>query len=257
MPFRYVWPAELDLMARLACMTVRERWAGWDRRPFTSEGPPPQLGNAWSHPAPGSWLSGLNNGPSRDSRRPAGDGTVGAALVPVGPTARFRPNGMMPFGSLSGFLTATQRVASPSAGSRGDHLATHEEGLRRLVLHDEGCIQSMLGIHSSHNAPGLDPATQALVRLGWAWWPMGAAPFSPNWAAEAALDGGPTAEDVVGTLIAVAPISGLARVISATSEVALAIGYALDQAFEGLSGGLVPMPVVRWVWPVKAWLTGR
>ena len=41
---------------------------------------------------------------------------------------------------------------------------------------------------------------------------------------------------MVGTLIAVAPISGLARVISATSEVALAIGYDLDQAFEGLSG---------------------
>jgi SAM-dependent methyltransferase len=37
MPFRYVWPAELDLMARLAGMTLRERWAGWDREPFTSD----------------------------------------------------------------------------------------------------------------------------------------------------------------------------------------------------------------------------
>ncbi len=37
MPFRYVWPAELDLMARLAGMTLRERWADWDRSPFTSE----------------------------------------------------------------------------------------------------------------------------------------------------------------------------------------------------------------------------
>ncbi len=36
-PFRYVWPGELDLMARLAGMTLRERWAGWDRTPFTSE----------------------------------------------------------------------------------------------------------------------------------------------------------------------------------------------------------------------------
>jgi SAM-dependent methyltransferase len=35
-PFRYVWPAELDLMARLAGMTLRERWAGWKREPFTS-----------------------------------------------------------------------------------------------------------------------------------------------------------------------------------------------------------------------------
>jgi SAM-dependent methyltransferase len=37
MPFRYTWPAELDLMARLAGMTLRERWSGWRREPFTSE----------------------------------------------------------------------------------------------------------------------------------------------------------------------------------------------------------------------------
>jgi SAM-dependent methyltransferase len=36
-PFRYVWPAELDLMARLAGMRLRERWSGWKREPFTSE----------------------------------------------------------------------------------------------------------------------------------------------------------------------------------------------------------------------------
>jgi methyltransferase family protein len=36
-PFRYVWPAELDLMARLAGMRLRERWGGWVREPFTSE----------------------------------------------------------------------------------------------------------------------------------------------------------------------------------------------------------------------------
>jgi SAM-dependent methyltransferase len=37
MPFRYVWPAELDLMARLAAMRLRERWSDWNRAPFTSE----------------------------------------------------------------------------------------------------------------------------------------------------------------------------------------------------------------------------
>jgi SAM-dependent methyltransferase len=36
-PFRYVWPAELDLMAELAGMPLRDRWAGWQREPFTSE----------------------------------------------------------------------------------------------------------------------------------------------------------------------------------------------------------------------------
>jgi SAM-dependent methyltransferase len=36
-PFRYVWPSELDLMARLAGMSLRERWSDWNRAPFTAE----------------------------------------------------------------------------------------------------------------------------------------------------------------------------------------------------------------------------
>jgi SAM-dependent methyltransferase len=38
-PFRYVWPSELDLMARLAGMTLRERWRDWNRAPFTGDSP--------------------------------------------------------------------------------------------------------------------------------------------------------------------------------------------------------------------------
>ncbi|MFD5038363.1 hypothetical protein ACFWNI_14870 [Streptomyces sp. NPDC058377] len=36
-PFRYVWPAELDPMARLAGLRLRERWEDRDRSPFTNE----------------------------------------------------------------------------------------------------------------------------------------------------------------------------------------------------------------------------
>jgi len=36
-PFRYAWPSELDLMAQLAGMRLRERWSGWKREPFTSD----------------------------------------------------------------------------------------------------------------------------------------------------------------------------------------------------------------------------
>jgi SAM-dependent methyltransferase len=36
-PFRYVWPAEMDLMAQMAGLTPRERWSGWEREPFTSD----------------------------------------------------------------------------------------------------------------------------------------------------------------------------------------------------------------------------
>jgi SAM-dependent methyltransferase len=37
--FRYAWPAELDLMARLAGMRLEDRWAGWRREPFTALSP--------------------------------------------------------------------------------------------------------------------------------------------------------------------------------------------------------------------------
>jgi hypothetical protein len=36
-PFRYAWPAELDLMARIAGLSLKYRWAGWDRSAFTAE----------------------------------------------------------------------------------------------------------------------------------------------------------------------------------------------------------------------------
>ena len=36
-PYRYVWPSELDLMAQMAGLTLDERWADWDRSPFTGE----------------------------------------------------------------------------------------------------------------------------------------------------------------------------------------------------------------------------
>ena len=36
-PLRYAWPAEMDLMARIAGLSLKYRWAGWDRSPFTAE----------------------------------------------------------------------------------------------------------------------------------------------------------------------------------------------------------------------------
>jgi SAM-dependent methyltransferase len=48
-PFRYVWPAELDLMARIAGLRLRERWADWNRDPFTSDSP--KHISVWDKPA--------------------------------------------------------------------------------------------------------------------------------------------------------------------------------------------------------------
>jgi SAM-dependent methyltransferase len=48
-PFRYVWPAELDLMAELAGLRPLGRWDGWTREPFTSESR--QHVSTWQRPA--------------------------------------------------------------------------------------------------------------------------------------------------------------------------------------------------------------
>jgi SAM-dependent methyltransferase len=48
-PFRYVWPAELDLMAELAGMRLRDRWEGWDGRPYASDSP--HHVSVWEKPA--------------------------------------------------------------------------------------------------------------------------------------------------------------------------------------------------------------
>jgi SAM-dependent methyltransferase len=34
---RYAWPAEIDLMARLAGLRLKDRWGGWHREPFTAD----------------------------------------------------------------------------------------------------------------------------------------------------------------------------------------------------------------------------
>ena len=78
MPFRYVWPAELDLMAQLAGMRLRERWSGWSREPFTSESR--KHVSVWEKPLALSRLSWLQ--PPERLRRPAGRGRSARPLLP-------------------------------------------------------------------------------------------------------------------------------------------------------------------------------
>lgn len=50
-PFRYVWPSELDLMAQMAGLQLRQRWADWRREPYTSEST--KHVSVWGKPLPG------------------------------------------------------------------------------------------------------------------------------------------------------------------------------------------------------------
>jgi 4-carboxymuconolactone decarboxylase len=92
-------------------------------------------------------------------------------------------------------------------------------------------MESELGMGPTPHASCLDQKTHALVRLGAAL-AIDAAPSSYQAAVEPALAAGASIDEVVATLIAVAPTVGLARVVSAAPELALALGYDVEVALE-------------------------
>jgi len=111
-------------------------------------------------------------------------------------------------------------------------MAPYRETLRSLALNDESFVESVLGMgHDTVEVSRLDPKTHCLVRLGAAF-AIDAAPSSYQSTTDLALAAGASVDEIVGTLIAVAPTVGLARVVSAAPELALALGYDVDAAFE-------------------------
>lgn len=83
----------------------------------------------------------------------------------------------------------------------------------------------------SPGVPETDDRTRALARLGAAI-ALGAPAAMLEWLGDSALAGGATGDDIIGTLVAVAPIVGSARIVKAIPEIALAVGYEVDRALE-------------------------
>ena len=111
-------------------------------------------------------------------------------------------------------------------------MVKHQDALRCMALGDERYVRDVLSMQPSNvDASGLDPKTDALVRLG-ALIALDASQPSFQWNASTALAAGATVDEIVGVLIAVAPMVGLARVTSAAPAVALALGYDIDAALE-------------------------
>ena len=109
--------------------------------------------------------------------------------------------------------------------------------LRRLALRDDRYIESLLADdRGSATEAGIDPRAHALVRVG-ALIAVDAAPPSYMSAAQDALEAGATYEELVGTLIVVMPVVGVARVVSAAPNLGLAIGYDIGEALEILENG--------------------
>jgi alkylhydroperoxidase/carboxymuconolactone decarboxylase family protein YurZ len=104
------------------------------------------------------------------------------------------------------------------------------EHLRRLAVHDFALVETLSG-ETALTPSVLDERTTALVRVA-ATITLDAAPSSFQHAVELALAAGATKRDIVGTLEAVTPVTGAARVVQCAPKVALALGYDVDAALE-------------------------
>jgi 4-carboxymuconolactone decarboxylase len=110
-------------------------------------------------------------------------------------------------------------------------MTEYKETLRKLTLSDESFMESVLGMgRDTAEVSGLDAKTHALA--GWQRRSRSTrrpAPTSrlPRWLWPRA-----PVDELVGTLIAVAPAVGLIRVVPAAPELALALGYEVDAALK-------------------------
>lgn len=104
--------------------------------------------------------------------------------------------------------------------------------LRRLAIRDDRYIESILTPDPTEPCPsGLDLRTHSLARLG-ALIALDAAPPSYMEAIEDATAAGATPSEIAGILVAVVPVVGVARVVSAAPKLALGLGYDIDGALE-------------------------
>jgi 4-carboxymuconolactone decarboxylase len=104
--------------------------------------------------------------------------------------------------------------------------------LRRLALRDDQLIDTLLSEEQANaTLAGIEPRSHALVRIA-ALIAVDAAPPSYMSAVEAGLQAGASRDEIVGTLIAVIPIVGVARVVSAAPNLGLALGYDVSEALE-------------------------
>lgn len=124
-----------------------------------------------------------------------------------------------------------ERPASPDLSRPAKGSAHHRDRLRYLAETDEGVTGPAHGKARRVDPQGLDGRTAAVARVA-SLVALRAAPASYRRSVDLALAAGATVDEVVDTLTAVARTVGLARVVSAAPELALALGYDVDGALE-------------------------
>jgi len=110
-----------------------------------------------------------------------------------------------------------------------------ERLLRLVALCDDRLAGEMLDHAGNVEMSELDGKTHALVRLA-ALLALDASASSYQSAVEAAFAAGATEEEIAGTLVAVTPEVGLARVVSQAPALAAAMGYDVESAFQAREG---------------------
>ena len=111
-----------------------------------------------------------------------------------------------------------------------------QETLRRLTMIDEVFVEGQAGLGLSlARASALDAKTEALLRLGAAV-AIGSPGVCLEWSTGRALAAGATEDEIADILVAIAPVTGLSRVVAAAPEVAIALGYDVAAALEEPDG---------------------
>jgi 4-carboxymuconolactone decarboxylase len=105
--------------------------------------------------------------------------------------------------------------------------------LRKIAVRDDRYIEALLQNDSANaTLAGLDDRSHALIRIGALIAANASTPSTYMNCVEAALRAGATHDEIVGVLIAVLPLVGLARVVSAAPNLGLALGYDVGDALE-------------------------
>jgi alkylhydroperoxidase/carboxymuconolactone decarboxylase family protein YurZ len=121
-------------------------------------------------------------------------------------------------------------VAGSAGSQKGGSVVDYAERLRRLVIND-ACFAGTGTGRTDVEPRNLDPKTLALVRLA-ALVAVGGAVPSYGAHADAAVDAGATAAEIVDVLVGVIPVVGLPAVVATAPKLALALGYDTDEALE-------------------------
>ena len=108
----------------------------------------------------------------------------------------------------------------------------YQEILRRLAIIDDGFVEDSAGLGLGlTRARVLDPKTAALIQVG-ALAAIGSPAVCLEWSSSRALAAGATEDEVTDVLLAIAPVAGLGRVVTAVPGVADAFGYDIEAALE-------------------------